>query len=258
VLDVEGAIGITFEGLHMEGLKLTGFNPTFVSCANSKIAITSFEIDNCVIQSGNITGVAKVFRDYAPQGSNITVENLNFVNFASGNVTASIVVMSPDAPATDFGAYSIRGMSWTDQSGTNIWAGNVSLDSHQPTSSSQFLTPEHVGNYQYGVSGSLTDAAVIFVSSTYNHYGQLRAATLFVPASITSFVLTLMATMGATGTQPPPTGAICTVIRESGTASGTLTVKDDAGTTLTTNTTSATSYTYMFNGTHFIAITPVT
>jgi hypothetical protein len=48
------------------------------------------------------------------------------------------------------------------------------------------------------------------------------------------------------------------VRRQAGSASGTLTIQDDAGDTLATNTTAAADYWFIFNGSHFISFTPVT
>jgi hypothetical protein len=46
-------------------------------------------------------------------------------------------------------------------------------------------------------------------------------------------------------------------IRQSGTASGTVLIKDAAGTTLATNTANA-HLSFRFNGSQYVALTPVT
>lgn len=161
LLDIEGAYGMTFECLHIEGIQLTGFNPTVVQTANSRLNIQTMEFDDCQILSANVTGTPKIFRDYTPLGSNVAVTNLNFVTFLATQINTAFTVMSPDVPSTDVGCYSINKMQFQDQTGTGQYA-NVTIDSHMPVSSTAFLAPERIGNYP----GASPDRWLIRVSTT--------------------------------------------------------------------------------------------
>ena len=135
------------------------------------------------------------------------------------------------------------------------YAAFFGFDGHMPTGT--FVGAQKFDRYEFGASGSLVKHAVINVLANYTHYGQHVDATLIVPASVTGFTITLAATMGATGNEPVATGNRVYFIRQSGTASGTVLIKDAAGTTLATNTTNA-HLSFRFNGTQYVAITPVT
>jgi hypothetical protein len=95
------------------------------------------------------------------------------------------------------------------------------------------------------------------VSAAYTHYGQQIDATLLVPASTSGFTITLSNMMGPAGTQNTTTGTRVHITRLSGTYAGTILVKDDAGTTLTTSAAAALNQDYVFNGTHYVTFTPV-
>jgi len=255
ILDLEDAVGAVLENVHLEGIKSTGASPILVQTVASDVRLGAVNVKNWVVQSANFTGTAKAFRDASATPSNVQVQSLNFLQTVSGNVTTSFVVNSPDAPADDNGTYSIRQMRFQDTTGTGF-AGNVVIDSHMP--SANFLTPERTGLYTWGAMGSNLDKAVIPVSATYTYYGELTGATLEVPVSVTSFTLTLQAVQAVTGNQPVAVGSTVHVRRQAGSASGTLTIQDDAGDTLATNTTAAADYWFIFNGSHFISFTPVT
>jgi hypothetical protein len=215
-----------------------------------------------VIQSANFTGTMSLINDFKDGASAIQINNFTWVNNFTGQVTAPILIFEPtgDANGDDQPTIAINKGFLRDASGTNPFPANFKFDLHMPTTSSQFRGPSKFMNYEYGPGGSVVRGAAINVSATYNHYGQYSGAHIFVPASITSFTITLKATMGASGNQAVPAGQWVHIRRQSGTASGTLTVVDDAGTTLTTNTTSAQDFFYQMSAStgHFVAYTPVT
>lgn len=256
-LDLEDAVGLVIDNLHLQGIKSTGASPILVQTVASDLRIGSMQVQDWFLQSGNVTGTPKVFRDASATPSNLQVHSLNFLNTVSGNVNTPFTVISPDAPADDNGTYSVNQMRFQDTAGAT-YATNVNIDSHMPTASTRFLTPERVGQYSWGQFGSTADKAVIPVTATYTHYGELTGATIEVPASVTSFTITLQAVQGASGNAPVGLGTVVHVRRQAGSASGTLTVTDDTPTTLTTNTTAAQDFWYIFNGTHFVTYTPVT
>lgn len=257
IVDIQNAIGAKIDNLHLQGIQSTGANPVLVQTSGADVKIGSMQVQDWVVKAANLSGTPKVFRDASATASNLVVSSLNFLNTVSSNVNTPFTVMAPDAPANDNGAYSINEIRFQDTVGTT-YAGNVNLDSHMPTTSSTFCTPERVGQYTWGPMGSAVDKAVIPITATYTHYGQLTGSTIEVPASITSFTLTLAATQGATGTAPVGLGTTVHVRRQSGSAAGTLTIVDDAATTLATSTTAAVDYWFIFNGTHFVSYTPVT
>lgn len=256
IVDLEDAVGVSIDNLHLEGIKSTGASPILVQTVASDVRIGSMQVKNWVVQSANLTGTPKAFRDASATPSNLQVQSLDFLGTGSGNITTPFTVVSPDTVADDNGTYAIQQLRFQVTTGSDF-ATNVNLDSHMPTSSSAFLTPERIGQYTWGTAGSVADKAVVPVSATYTHYGQLTNATLEVPASVTSFTITLQAVQGATGNQPVPLGSTVHVRRQAGSASGTLTVVDDASTTLWTDTGSNTSNDFIFNGTHYVAYTGV-
>jgi hypothetical protein len=250
---------IEISSMHLEGLKFTGAFPSLFFLAFDSLKIGSLNLVDLIIQSANFTGgTPPLFADYQAGASSVEVDALSWTNNASGQINTpfSLFGYASSFPNDDTSVFSCSSGFLQDQSATGIFAKNFQFDSHMPTSA--FLGPTKWGHYDFGAAGSRVDRATIPVSATYTHYGQHQNATLQVPASITSFTLTLSNLIGATGTQNVPTGTVTHVRRQSGSASGTLTVKDDGGTTLTTNTTSGQDFWYHFNGTHYVTFTPVT
>lgn len=260
VMDIESSLGCIIEAFHLEGVVLTGFNPCVLMLANTSIHIDTMNVENLYCRTANITGNCRIVRDYSTLPSNLTITNLNLKTYSTAMIDTALTIIQPDATAgLNHGVFSIDKMTVSDTAGgANQFIGLVNLDSHMPVTSSRFLVPQRFRRYEWGVSGSKLEGAVISVSATYTHYGQQVDATLIVPASITSFTITLSNLMGATGTQSVATGTRVHITRLSGSASGTLTVRDDTPTTLTTNTTAPADLDYIFNGTHYVTFTPVT
>lgn len=260
LLNIQDNPGTQFRCLHIEGIKMTGFAPALLWLSNSNVGIHTLNIIDCLVQTANLTGTPSVASDYNEVSSCVRVDNFTWTMNATGQVTApmSLYNVSQSNPDADLPTMTVNAGWLKDQTGSSQFIGNFSFDYHMPVGASQFLAPLRWSGYEYGASGSTVKKAAIKISANYTHYGQHEDAYLIVPVSITSFTITLAATMGATGTLPPKTGSRVRVRRLSGTAAGTLTVKDDAGTTLATNTTAATNLDFYFNGTHYVSFTPVT
>lgn len=253
--------GWVFDALHIEGIALTGADPVILGLGgNATVLVNGFDLVTTFVKSANFTGKAHVARMTNEDGgaSKITIKDLNMVSFAASEVNTAIDMIGfvfDGYSWDDQSIFEIDGGTFRDDAGGN-YSGHVSFDTKLPTAS--FALPARYRKYTYGYIGSIVDQPVLTISSTYTLYGQYQNVTVQVPASITSFTLTLASVMGATGNQAVPTGATVRVHRKTGTASGTLTIKNGAGTTLNTNTTADTNFFYVFNGTNFTAVTPVT
>lgn len=251
--------GLCMRNVHIESVVMTGANPRCFFLNGHQFRFEHVHIENVSFLTPAVSGNCSIFDDYAPGFAATTIHNLHFYYFNSGMVNTPVAIHQTDGLAADIASvFKIDGCVIQDNGtgpGTNLLT-RLSVDSHMPVAS--FVPPALFESYSYGVMGSRVLKPMLQVSATYTHYGQNEDATIDVPASITSFTLTLAATQGATGTQAVRTGCTTHVRRASGTAAGTLTVKDDAGTTLSTNTTSATDLWYVFNGTHYVTFTPVT
>lgn len=253
-IDIENWKGLEILGLHMEGVKLTGFAPNMLLEANNILTIKSWTFVDMLVQSANFTGSASVLMSYVPGNSVVSIEGIGTIFNATGELNTALSLVSFLSPGSAQPTISIKGGKFDDSAGGNL-VGHLSIDSHMPVSGSAFLVPTNFSSYEYGPAGSIVRRPSINVSAVYTHYGQLEDAVIILAATGT-YNLTLADTMGATGNQPPRVGNTVTFLRPTYT-SGTVTLKDGAGTTITTNASTAT-VTLHFNGTHFAVITPVT
>jgi hypothetical protein len=214
---------------------------------------------DCVYNTANMSGTGYILAEYFPSQSCNKINKLVITTSASGEVNTAVQLYGPYSgpPSDTVSTFQLDDLKINDSGGGNWFTGHLSLDGNMTNTGAAFLTPYLALHYEYGIAGSLLIGACINVSSTYTHYGQLEKANLFVPASITSFTITLADTMGATGTQVPRVGNWVTIRRQTGTASGTLTIKDGGGTTLATNTTSNANLAYQFTGTAWASFTIV-
>lgn len=256
--------GTVFNALHVEGVTLTGYSPHFFNLANASIQINGFDLSIC-IQSAQATGSPCLILDYPYGASTVQINNMNMGTLASGSQTMPfyLATFSSSGLGDSLSMIEVNNLAIEDSFATPIntvgqWASNFQFDSHLPLAN--FATPNRVGHYEYNAKGSKLERALLRITSTYTHYGSSEDATIAVPAIITSFTLTLSNLQAATGNQPVRTGCTVHVRRDYYTppASGTLTIVDDAGTTLATSTVHATDYFFIFNGTHYVSFTPVT
>ena len=204
--------------------------------------VTGLFLSSGTLNTLNASGTGSVISTYGDDtitADHLTVQlqdsgnvvNLPLVLFTTGNVGDT----QPSIEMTNFTA--------DDLVGGGLLA-NLSLDSNTPLAN--FAGPSRISHYKWGPSISHIDGAVRPVSSTYTVYGQDTDVTIEVPASITSFTLTLADVNGASGnasTSIPKVGNIAHIRRASGTVSGTLTIADATAGTLATNSASAPSAT---------------
>ena len=264
LIDASTMIGLRFVELHVEGILLAGNNPALFWVSGSQVNVESFDIVDLVAQSTSMTGAAAVFADYNGFASSIIVDGFSMVNnYNTSEINMPVYLFngisapSGGGPGDDMASCVFEsGLLREAAAASNqTYAAFFGFDGHMPTGT--FIGPQKFDRYEFGASGSFVKHAVLDVVANYTHYGQHVDATIIVPASVTGFTITLAATMGATGTEPVATGNRVYFIRQSGTASGTVLIKDAAGTTLATNTTNA-HLSFRFNGTQYVAITPVT
>lgn len=255
IMNVAQCYSTTFNSVHMESITMTGSTPIIWAGNSAYCVINGCTLDFICTSAGGASGYGRFLGTFTTDNwvmNNIVLLS-NSTDSGAVNLTFMVVdaQITPDTPAN----VVMSGFTIRDATSAGL-STHVQLDAHTPLAN--FNTPLSVANYRFGLGGSVIEGAVIPVTATYTHYGQHVDAVIEVPAAITGFTLTLSAVQGATGNQPVKTGNTVHVRRQIGTASGTLLVKDDAGTTLTTNTTSAQDFYYYFNGTHYVTFTPVT
>lgn len=228
-----GGSGIVFDALHMEGIMMTGANPTLIDATgNVTMVINGYNIVSTYINSTKFTGTASLLtmNNNGGWGSNVTMNAVCMTTYASGDVNTGFQLLYWLFGGTlwdDQGTFNINSMKFLDEGGGANFRGHVAFDVHTPVAS--FMIPDSFEKYSYGVKGSTVTKPTVTINSTYTLYGQYEDATLQVPAALTSFTITLSPVQGATGTQLTKTGNTCRVSRQTGTASGTLTVTNGGG-----------------------------
>jgi hypothetical protein len=211
-----------------------------------------------------MTGAATVIADYNGFASSVKASGFSMVNnYQTNEITMPVYLFNGNTAASNGGpgddmssvVFESGYLRDASQASNAMYSSFLGFDGHMPVGT--FVGPQKFDRYEYGPNGSTVKHAVIDITANYTHYGQHVDATLIVPASVTGFTITLAATMGATGNEPVATGNRVYFIRQSGTASGTVLIKDAAGTTLATNTANA-HLSFRFNGSQYVALTPVT
>lgn len=255
--------GGTIRGMHFESIQPYGYGPRIFNSGTSRIAFHDVSITGIIMPSTTtntfsaVTGNLTVYNGW--QDDAVSFQTLTVMLQNSGNVVAAPVVL-----------FGIGGEGDTEPSfeGDNIiiddfvsggLGTHVYLDSNMPIANFTGMT--RVSHYRWGFAGSKASGVSRNVSATYTSYCQDEDSNINVPASITSFTLTLSGVQAASGTTSADSGTLAAttlacrmsdtlhVRRQSGTASGTLTVVDGVtSTTLTTSTTAATDYVYRFDG----------
>lgn len=263
-----GGSGIVFEGLHVEGVMLTGANPTiFDATGNVTMVVNGFNLVSTYVNSSKFTGQASMLTmsNNGGWGSNIVMNAVCMTTYSAGDINTSFLLLQWLFAGTlwdDQGTFNINSMRFLDEGGGNF-TGHVAFDTHMPTAN--FVLPSSFEKYSYGGKGSTVSKPTVPITSTYTLYGQYEDATLQVPATITSFTITLSPVQAATGTQLSRLSNTVRVSRQTGTTSGTLTVTNGggAGGNLTAPNTQGTSGWYqMTNGgtgtNNWAIFTPVT
>lgn len=259
VISLNQNVGIRFEAVHVEQVVMTGTNPTiFLTQGECNVDIDTLDLIDIQWLTTNMTGNPTIFSDYTPAPGLIRCRNLNMVTYLTSQITSTVVAFnSSSSPTDNIDSCIIDGIYIDDATATGQYTGHFLLD-YNAAPQSAYPTPSSIVHYRWNQWASVVDGAVIPISATFTLYGQYINTTIQVPATISGFTLTLSNVMAATGSQPTATGTVTHIRRLSGTGSGTLLVKDDAGSTLTTSTTAAQDYYYIFNGLHYVAFTALT
>lgn len=261
LMNIQNMVGLRFIDLHIEGIKMTGFNPAFFFTAGSAVTVDTCDLIDVVALSANLTGTPAIIADYNGGSSTVQINTFTWINNNSGQINTPVLMNLPAGGTLgdDVSVITVNKGQFSDPAGTNIFKSNFQFDAHMPVTSSQFRGPRRFGSYEWGSGGSIVTKAVLAISATYTHYSQYQDASIVVPSIITSFTITLAHTMGATGTQATPTGSLVHIRRASGSGSGTLTVADaSSGTIGSPGTTGPADFFYQFNGTNWVAYTQVT
>lgn len=236
----------TIIGLHVEGLVLGGYGAKMLQQVSGTVALHGTEIlDLLCAQSAcsivSLSGYGEVF----------SADNTNWTMGRASEVTSNMTFFTTASSNDSQSIGKVRNLQVLDNGGGN--ASKITLDAVTPNTLAAMPT---VAEFSTDQLLPTTKGAQITVSAAYTHYGIHEDAVIFVPASITSFTLALSNKVKASGTgssAPPRPGARVRVRRQSGTAAGTLTITDVAGSsTLATGTTAAADYVFQFNGTNWV------
>jgi hypothetical protein len=196
--------GLVFNGPHFEGITLTGASPCVFLVAAGSMMVNGLSLESLTLLSGNLTsGNYALIQDYnaAGDGTHFAINGLIIILDTASTWTSALYAYIPNAMLNDdVSVITIENGEIHDNSGTAQNVGRFLFDSHLALNVVA-VTVNRWGRYSFGTHGSRIEKLVLAVSATYTHYGQLEDATILVPATVTSFTITLGVTMGATGTQ---------------------------------------------------------
>lgn len=266
IMNIQGQKGFIVDGAHFEGIMLTGASPYAIDTEGTvanfySISVTDFD-------TSTTTGSPCFFRDWQGGGSSTHVDGLAFSSNGDPNTAqltnpAAMIGFFSAAPLNnDFSNFTIDNFRCKNFGGVTLatqFQTGLYFDGHMPQPTFHF--PTAFTRYEYGTHGSKVTRAVLLISSTYTHYGQFEDAVIDVPLSVTSFTLTLAATMGVTGTQKPKTGNTVRIRRQgSGATTGTVTITNGGaggGNLTSINGTAPLDTFAQFDGTNWVVFTPV-
>jgi hypothetical protein len=244
-----------FSNIHLETIQLTGGNPfVFVGGTNRIImddfGVTGLYFTSSVLNTLTASGTGKVLSTYYDDA--LTVRNLQVMLQNPGNVVnLPLILFWPGGVGDQQPSIDATNISLDDFMNGGLTA-HVALDPNMP--SANFAGATRVAHYRWGSGVSQATGAVRTVSATYTVYGQDENPTFEIPAAIKSFTLTLADVQAASGvgaTLIPPLGNVIHVRRNSGSASGTLTIADAKAGTITTSTQAAQDLYFKFDGVRY-------
>lgn len=265
IMSIQGQKGFIVDGAHFEGIMLTGASPYAIDTLNGVANFYSLSVTD--FDTSTTTGSPCFFRDWQGGGNATHVDGLAFSSNADPNAAqltnpAALIGFFSAVPNNDFSNFTIENFRCKNFGGaTNAAQFRTGLyfDGHMPQPT--FVFPGSFTRYEYGSHGSKVTRAVFVISSTYTHYGQHEDSVIDVPLSVTSFTITLAATMGATGTQKVKTGNTVRIRRQgSGATTGTVTITNGGagGGSLTSINGTAPLDTYaQFDGTNWVVFTAI-
>lgn len=263
ILNISNHRNLSLISTHLEGCALTQFAGGFISSSSSQINVDNLTVEVPAVLTGSGAGsFCAIFAAYG--GCNYNVNNMriewsqySFYGSTTVFVNETLPLFLVVGGEGDLNSsFTLNGLEVNDYSG-GINTTFLQIDANMPRANFNMPTGA-LQSYRSGITKSVTVGAQFSASATYTHYGESEDAIIYVPAAITSFTLTLHTKQGpstpASGF-PTRTGNTLAVRRQSGSASGTLTVSDSTAGSITTNTTSATWLYFLFNGTAWVAAT---
>jgi hypothetical protein len=251
-----------FSNIHLETIQLTGANPfVFVGGTNRIIlddfGVTGLYFTSSVLNTLTASGTGKVLSTYYDDA--LTVRNLQVMLQNPGNlVNLPLILFWPGGMGDQQPSIDATNISIDDFINGGLVA-HVAIDPNMPLAN--FAGATRVDHYRWGSGVSQATGAVRMISAPYTTYGQDENPTFEIPAAITSFTLTLADVQAASGvgaTLIPPVGNLIHVRRNSGSASGTLTIADAKAGTITTNTQAAQDLYFKFDGVRYRTLSDAT
>ena len=238
----QGTYNQTYVGLHMEDVQINAYGSQFIYASNGDAHfISPFFLDLRTLSGTNGSSIALFRGNY---GAHMSVSGMTKVKWTGSFGTQ---LLNPGV----FFYEGETGANGTDDTITFSTSGNVSIEddaSGTPNSSHMILDPiinttlnilTDWQGYTFDPVFPTTDGAQFTVTgTTFTLYGLHRAATITRPATLSAAqTITLADTWKPSGTgstRTPQSGTAATVHTQSGTYANSTTIKDGAGTTLTT------------------------
>jgi hypothetical protein len=254
VANFQNWLGGHLEDGHIEGVRMSGASPAMFTLSNPGIVIESTQLVDDVFNTTYMSGTGCLFFDYMVANT-AQVNNINIQANNASEVNTTVQVHCISGYPNDYGGtFGISQWHVSDSGGGN-WLGtsNISIDPHMPAASNPF--PYSWKDYIWRPANSIVENANIGpISTTTTIDGQFADPNVFVPATITSFNLTFA---DLANNLPIPAGRTFFVRRQSGSGSGTLTIKDGGGGTVgTPGSTASTSFFGQYSGTAWANATP--
>lgn len=256
-LDLEGMRGVTFAALHLEDNASTVY-PTIIYMTDSSPQFIGLDIlDHKFLAANNIQSPPNVFHGFYADPVSLQGFMMQWVD--GGQIDTAFYVFSESGTGVDAAAVANGSSLHFADYGNNNLNSYINLD-EQLTGPVLPITSGSVDRYSRSPFFSIAEGVHLYLTGNFTLYGQLRGQTYInYPASLSAnATLALKNTMrsgspGASVTRQ--VGDTVFVRRAAGTAANTLTITNDAGTTIATITTAATTVTCVYNGTDWVVVT---
>jgi hypothetical protein len=260
VMLLQEAGNFNFDVLHFENLLLNASGGNLIYCVNSNGQIRGMDTFDVQTLSG-LTGLAAI--QNSGGGESVSIDGLTMswsINSNPGMLSPMAVIGAPGGNTDQNCMVRMRNFSLTDAAGNNSTEmslyGNLYPLNYNASATYDILCPEFSSDQ---IQARTNGFQPLISGTTYTHYGAHTNAVLMVLNNLAAAcTITLSDTQFPSGlgsSLKTIAGNTVRIRRLSGSYSNTLTVKDGAGTTLTTNTTAAADYLYQFNGTAWVVAT---
>ena len=243
---IQGAYNMTFNGLHIEDPQMNTFANSYgaslMALTNAQVTFNNTFLLDLHTVSG-LGGIQTIFNyNYASVvdangfklkwASTSGQLNTSGLFFAAGNMGR--------ANSDDASRFTVENIQIEDDSGSFSESARMSLE---PSITTPFSILQKVGQYRYDPLLPITDRAEFTVpGAAFTLQCQHEHATVYAPASLAAAQTITLADLkkasGTGSTAACANGSFATVHRISGTFANATTVKDGAGATLSTISTS--------------------